>query len=52
VLVRDDSTPPRDTWVEVTGSWDEPPAESQREAIPTIVPASVVEVDEPRHPYE
>lgn len=52
VLVRGDSAPTRDTWVEVTGTWDEPPAETQRKATPAVVPASVVEVDQPRHPYE
>ena len=52
ILVLDAEPLPADTWVTVTGTWVPGGGTQSTTAVPLIAPTSIVEVSQPRNPYE
>lgn len=52
ILVLDAEPLPADTWVTVTGTWVPGGGTQSTTAVPLIAPTSIVEVPQPRNPYE
>lgn len=52
VEARGAPAPPRDQWVEVTGTWVDPGSPAPRDGTPTLEVAAIEPIDPPKTPYE